>query len=138
MLETSVDITKILKSAKLGDQDARASLVQAAYEELRRLAGVQMRKERQDHTLTATALVNEVSLRMLNEADVPIDNRNQFFGYAARAMRNLLIDHARTKGRQKRGGNQKKVEFQEAVVACQEQRDDLLALNDALESLSEL
>ena len=133
-----MDITKILKSAKLGDQDARASLVQAAYEELRRLAGVQMRKERQDHTLTATALVNEVSLRMLNEADVPIDNRNQFFGYAARAMRNLLIDHARTKGRQKRGGNQKKVEFQEAVVACQEQRDDLLALNDALESLSEL
>lgn len=133
-----MDLTQILKTAAEGDPDARANLIQAAYEDLRQLAAGKMAGERQDHTLTSTALVNEASMRLLTDANVPTENRGQFFAYASKAMRNFLIDHARTKGRQKRGGDRQKFSFEEAMVAAEDQRDELLALNDALESLAEL
>ena len=133
-----MDITQFLQAAHDGDTDARVNLIQAAYDELRKIASVKMANERQDHTLTATALVNEVSLKLLHDAELPCQSRAQFLGCAAHAMRNVLIDHARTKGRQKRGGDRSHVEFQEAVIACQEQSDDLLALNEALEELANL
>jgi len=133
-----LDLTQVLALAKEGDQNARANVIQAAYEDLRRLASAKMSDERQNHTLTSTALVHEVSIKMLNESRVPIANRGQFFAYASKAMRNLLIDHARTKGRQKRGGDRQRFEFDEALVACAEQKDDFLALNDALEALAQL
>lgn len=120
-----VDFTQILHSAKSGDPEARASLIQAAYHDLRRLAAGKMNSERQDHTLTSTALVHEVSLRLLEDNQVPTESRKQFFAYASTAMRNLLIDHARTRGRQKRGGDRQKFSFDEAMIACDEQRDDL-------------
>lgn len=125
----------MLSSAAAGDPDARAEVIQAAYDELRSIAGASMARERQDHTLSATALVNEVSLRLLGDSNVPVTSRARFFAYASKAMRNLLIDHARTRGRQKRGGG-RKVCFDDAMVACAEQRDEFLALDEALSGLA--
>jgi RNA polymerase sigma-70 factor (ECF subfamily) len=137
-MRTKVDITQILQSADSGDSQARADLVQAVYHDLRALAGRKMSNERQDHTLSATALVNEVSMKILSEGDVPTASRGQFFAYASKAMRNFLIDHARTRGRQKRGGDRKRVLVEEAMIACDQQSEDLLALNEALELLGEI
>ena len=133
-----MDITQILQSADSGDSQARAELVQAVYHDLRSLAGRQMSNERQNHTLSATALVHEVSMKILGESDIPTEGRGQFFAYAAKAMRNYLIDHARTRGRQKRGGDRKRVIVEEALIASEQRSEDLLALNEALEQLAEL
>lgn len=133
-----MDLTQILLQAESGSQSARAELIQAAYGELCRIASAKMANERQNHTLTSTALVNEVSMKLLTESQLPVANRGQFFAYAARAMRHYLIDHARTKGRQKRGGNRNRLGFDEAIVASQEQRDDFLALNEALDELAQI
>lgn len=136
--DSSVDFTQILHQAESGDTTARANLIQAAYDDLRKLAAAKMVNEKQDHTLSSTALVHEVSMKMLTESQLPVANRGQFFAYASKAMRNYLIDHARTKGRQKRGGDRHKFSFDEAMVACDQQRDDFLELNDALELLAEV
>ena len=135
---SALDLTQILRSASTGDPDARARVIQAAYDDLRELAAGKMSGERQNHTLTSTALVHEVSMKMLNDSRVPTESRGQFFAYASKAMRNLLIDHARNRGRQKRGGDRQKFSLEEAMIACDEQRDEFLALNDALESLADL
>ena len=132
-----MDLTEVLQRATDGDTEARSTLIQAAYDDLRRLASGQMANQRCDHTLTSTALVNEVSLKLLNDNSIPTESRGQFFAYASRAMRNLLIDHARARGRQKRGGDRNKFAFEEAMVAAEEQCEDLLALNQALEQLAE-
>lgn len=132
-----MNLTEVLQRAGSGDADARAELIQAAYEDLKRMAASQMSAQRPDHTLTSTALVSELTLKLLGEQDIPSESRGQFFAYAAKAMRNLLIDHARTRGRQKRGGDRAKFSFDEAFVAAQEQSDDLLALNEALDDLSQ-
>ena len=133
-----MDFTQILHSAESGDASARAKLIQAAYDDLRQMAAGKMADQRQNHTLTSTALVHEVSMKMLAESQLPATSRQQFFAYASTAMRNLLIDHARTKGRQKRGGDRKQMSFEDAITASAEQRDDLLALDDALQALAEL
>jgi len=116
----------------------RRQLVQTVYDDLRKLASRQMASQNPGHTLTATALVNEVSLRLLSDNGIPPQDRSQFLAYASRAMRNMLIDHARSKGRQKRGGDHKLFSFHEAVVAANEQSEELLQLHDALERLAVL
>ena len=133
-----MDLTAILQSASSGDANARAELIEIAYQDLKRLASRKMNDQRLDHTLTATALVNEVSLKMLNESSISANNGKQFFAFASTAMRNLLIDHARSKGRKKRGGDRGKFTFDEAVIACETQSDELLALNDALNALEKV
>ena len=133
-----MDISQILQQAEAGDADSKAALLEAVYQDLKILAANRMSGERPDHTLTATALVNEVSLKILNDAAAPLENRGRFFGYVSRAMRNLLIDHARTRTRQKRGGNSKSVTFEEALIASQEQPDELLELNEALDRLAKM
>lgn len=138
MSEPSQEITLILQSIESGDPQARAELILAAYDDLRRLASGKMASERQNHTLTATALVNEVSAKLLGDRVVPTENRGQFFAYAAKSMRNLLIDHARAKGRQTRGGDRKRVPLEEANCVDQKQRDELLALNEALNRFAEI
>lgn len=137
-LEEAVDLTQMLELAREGDSAARADVIQAAYEDLRKLAAAKMQDERQNHTLTATALVHEVSLKLLNDSCLPPEGRMQFMAYAARAMRNLLIDHARTHGRQKRAGNRSSLTLDEALVASQEQKDDLIALHEALNELARI
>lgn len=132
------DLTQLIAAASAGDSDARAKAIEIAYDDLRRIAARRLSGARQDHTLTATALVHEASLRLLSDRQLPVEGRQQFFAYAAKAMRNLLINHARDRGTQKRGGGRSRFALEEAVVACQEQREEFLALNDALDRLAEL
>jgi len=133
-----MDVTLLLKKAGSGDSTARGELIQATYEELRKLASARMKAERPDHTLTATALVHEVSLQLLNQSQIAVENHGQFLALAATAMRNLLIDHARSRGREKRGGGRKKLELDNALVACDQQSPELLNLHEALNRFAEI
>ena len=133
-----MDLTPLFDKAPQGDADARAEFIQAAYDDLRKLAAAKMADERANHTLSSTALVHEVSVRMMTDAKLPVADPSQFLAYASKAMRNYLIDHARNRGRQKRGGERKRLTFDDVMIACEEQRDDILALNEALERLAEV
>lgn len=133
-----MDLSELLQRASRGDAVAHAEIVEAAYDDLRELARLQMRSERPDHTLTATALVHEVSSRMLSQSQLPIQNRAEFYTYVAAAMRNLLISHARAKQTAKRGGQEQRVTLAEAVTAAREHPVELLELNDALTRLVEI
>lgn len=103
--------------------------------ELRRMARQHMRREDRRHTLQATALVNEVYLRLVDQKRVRWRNRLHFFGIAGRLMRRILVDHARRRRAQKRGGAAGRAAIDESVVIAREPPVDLLALNEALESL---
>lgn len=134
-------LTILLNQAATGDADAEAQLMEAAYDELRRLAGGMMRRERGDHTLQATALVNEAALRMLGQnALAGVSDRAYFFGAMATAMRRVLVDHARARNARRRGGGDyQRQGLDYAVEAIEsEAQVDLVALNDALEQLTEL
>jgi RNA polymerase sigma-70 factor, ECF subfamily len=106
------------------------------YEELRRLAGHYMKGERIAHTLQATALVNEVYLRLIEVKKVQWQNRAHFFAMAARLMRRVLVDAARARGYQKRGGGASMVSLEEALVVPTEPGSDLVALDEALTALA--
>ncbi|WP_425397923.1 sigma-70 family RNA polymerase sigma factor [Aeoliella sp.] len=139
MPEDTTQLTQLLGRAADGDQQAHCQLMEVAYDELRRLAGGMMRRERPDHTLQPTALVNEASLRMLGQGgSLAKRDRAYFFGAMATAMRRVLVDHARSRGAQRRGGSeQQKVPLDEAVDAIQQDgRLDLLSLDEALDQLA--
>jgi RNA polymerase sigma factor (TIGR02999 family) len=105
------EVTKLLESARLGEPHASDNLFAVLYGELRRIASQQMRNEAASHTLQPTALVHEVYVRMLGGENATWENRGHFFGAAAEAMRRILIEAARAKGRKKRGGGAKRVEL---------------------------
>ena len=129
-------ISELLQQAKAGEGAARDEVLRRTYEELRKIAQGLFRGERRDHTLQATALVNELQVRLLGSDGVQVDNRRQFFAYAVKAMRNLLVDHARSKGRKKRGGDVEKVRLNEVLGGNAADDLDLLALDEALEKLA--
>jgi len=108
------------------------------YKELRRLAAHYLRQERADHTLQPTALVHETYLRLLDQKTICWQNRAQFFAMAAQMMRRILIDYAKSHHREKRGGHQRKIPLDEAIGLSEDRAADLLALNEALESLAQL
>ena len=138
---SSENLTILLSEASSGDADAAGRLMEAAYAELRRLAGGMMRRERGDHTLQATALVNEAALRMLGQnALVASGDRAYFFGAMATAMRRVLVDHARARNARRRGGGEyERQGLDYAVEAIEsEAQVDLVALNEALDKLAEL
>ena len=141
-METPLDpepphhVTHILKHWREDSEDASARLMPLVYEELRRLAREYIRRERADHTLQATALVHEAYLRMVNEKSVTWKDRAHFYGIAARLMRRILVDHARAHGAAKRGGLEKKLALDEARDLPAPGATDLVALDDALESLA--
>ncbi len=128
-----MDLTRILESARSGDPSARAEIVRAAYEDLRKIAKVKMANERDGHTLSATALANELAIKLMGDSQIPVAGRPQFMAYVSKAMRHFLIDYARTRGRQKRGGDRERLTFDDALVASREQSEDLLRLHEALE-----
>ena len=132
-----MDISEILQSVSADEPGARAQLIESAYQELRRIAGGQMARERDNHTLSATALANEVSMRLLNDSNLTIENRGQFFAYVAKAMRNHLVDHARAKGRISRGGDRKRFSIEESLAEDKRQSEDILEVNEALKQLAE-
>lgn len=113
-------------------------LLPLVYGELRRLAQRYMRKERPDHTLTNTALVHEAYLRLVDQTRVQWQDRNHFLGIAAIAMRRILVEHARRRNVQRRGGGQQRVSLSDLSVAQDDSADTLLALNDAMLRLAEL
>ena len=132
------NLSELVQSACDGDATARNELIRVAYEDLRRLARIQMAGQRLDHTLTATALVHEVSAKLLEQSQVTLKDDRKFLALAAAAMRNLLIDHARGKNRKKRGGGQRAMLLEEAMVAAEEQPTELLDLHDALATLAKV
>jgi RNA polymerase sigma factor (TIGR02999 family) len=134
----SHDVTRLLARWKDGDEDALQQLVPIVHEELRRLARRQMAGERPGHTLQPTALVNEAYLRLVNLKQMQWQDRAHFFAMGARLMRRILVDFARSRGYQKRGGAAKQVSFTEALEVAEAQATDVVALNDALEALADV
>ena len=135
---SSHDVTRLLARWTDGDEAALQQLIPIVHEELRRLAQRQMAGERPGHTLQPTALVNEAYLRLVNLKEMQWQNRAHFFAMAARLMRRILVDFARSRGYQKRGGGAKQVSFTEALKVAEVQATDVVALNDALEALADV
>ncbi len=128
------DVTILLDGVNRGDAQALDRLIQTLYGELRRLSAGIMRREARGHTLQPTALVNEAFIRLI-QGDTKWENRAHFFGAAARAMRRILVDHARAKGALKRGGESNRVTFDDLAVASEDRQADVLALDEALSAL---
>ena len=131
------DVTGLLLKWGQGDSAALEQLIPHVERELHRIARRCMAGERGGHTLQATALVNEVYMRLVDGKAVAWQDRAHFLAVAARAMRRILVDHARGKQAHKRGGDVVKVTFDEALVVSNDSADDFIALDDALESLAE-
>ncbi len=131
----SGEITALLKRVQDGDEEARALLVSAAYDELRKIASRRLRKENPGHTLQTTDLVHEAYLKLVNQRQANWQNRAQFFGVAAEIMRRILVDHARARLSQKRGGGQRPLPLDEALVFSEERSEELLDLDEALQRL---
>lgn len=127
-------ITRLLKRWSDGESEARDALLPLVYERLRALAARHFRSERPGHTLQPTALVNEAFLRLSNHP-VDLESQGQFYALAARTMRNLLVDHARSRGRHKRGGDRLQVTLTSADPATPAPSTDLLDLDEALTEL---
>ena len=132
------EVTQLLADWSQGDQAALQKLTPLVYGELRRLAHRYMEGQHSGHTLQTTALVNEAYLRLLDQSKPSFANRSHFLAVAAKAMRQILVDHARTAQRQRRGGGASKVELDEAALISPEQSGAILDLNDALERLASL
>jgi RNA polymerase sigma factor (TIGR02999 family) len=131
------DMTKILKAIEKGDAQAADELLPLVYEELRRLAASKMANEAPGHTLQPTALVHEAWLRLVGNKEPKFENRAHFFSSAAEAMRRILIDRARQKRCLRHGGGHQRVDLEEVDQAFPSNDDQLLAVNEALDKLSE-
>ncbi|MBK9216038.1 MAG: sigma-70 family RNA polymerase sigma factor [Chloracidobacterium sp.] len=132
----SEDVTQLLFDWSNGDKDAIDKLLPIVYGELRQVAANLIKNERADHTLQPTALVHEAYLKLISQSDVHWDSRVQFFAFSARIMRNILVDHARSKLREKRGGQQQKIALDELVFASKEKSNELIELDEALLELA--
>jgi len=134
----SPEVTQLLLAWSEGDQTAFDKLVPLVYAELHRLAKRYMRDERPEHTLQATALIHEAYVRLIDAKRVRWEGRGHFFGVAARLMRQILVDFARERGYQKRGGPVRPVSLDEALVVSGKQDEGLVALDEALSALAEI
>ena len=131
------EITQLLVDWSNGRQEALADLLPVVYGELRRAARRSLRRERPNHTLSATALVNEVYLQLVDLTAVQWQNRAHFFGIAAKVMRQILVQHARRHQTAKRGGGQYLLALDEAALVQTERPVDLVALDEALSNLAD-
>jgi RNA polymerase sigma factor (TIGR02999 family) len=130
------EVTELLVRWGSGDRQALDALTPMVYNELRRLAGSYLRRERPGHTLEGTGLVHEAYLKLIGQREVAWRNRNQFFGLAAELIRRILVDHARGKIAAKRGGENVKISLDEALTPADEKDVNLVALDDALVALA--
>ena len=139
-MKNAPDITQILQEWSDGKREALDELMPLVYEELRRQASNYLRRERPDHTLQTTALINEAYLKLVDQKNVKWQNRAHFFAIAAQAMRRILVDYARAKRREKRGGGAEKTSLEEVtMIAAPENKSvDLIALDRALTRLAKL
>jgi len=129
--------TQLLTNWRTGHDDALDQLTPLVYDELRRLAHRYMRSERGSHTLQATAVVHEAFLRLI-QSEVPLQDRTHFFAVASRLMRRVLVDHARSRSRDKRYGLVKQVTLQDELPAAPDPAFDIVDLDNALEQLAQL
>jgi RNA polymerase sigma factor (TIGR02999 family) len=137
-MASPAEVTGLLKAWSGGDRAALDRLTPLVYEELRRMARRYMRNERAGNTLQATALVNEVYLRLVDVKSVAWQHRAQFFAISAQMMRRILVDAARARGSRKRGGGAEKVNVDEVAVLSPEPEESILALDAALEAFAKL
>jgi RNA polymerase sigma-70 factor, ECF subfamily len=139
MEQDSPQITQLLKDWSNGRPEVLDELMPLVYDELRRQASRFLRKERSNHTLQTTALINEAYLKLINQREVAWQNRAHFFAIASTAMRRILVDYARERHREKRGGAAENLPLEEALqLSADEKSIDLIALDDALNRLAEL
>lgn len=136
---TEKPITQLLQKLRNGGRETLDELLPIVYDELRRLAKNYLNRERSNHTLQPTALVHEAYLRLLGQKEIEWQNRAHFFGVSARLMREILIEYARGRNRQKRGGEFKtQIALDEAVSFAQQNQLDVVAVDDALSKLEKL
>src|SRR6516164_8660433 len=129
------DVTAVLRAAQRGDPQAAARLLPLVYGELRKLAQARMARLPPGQTLQPTALVHEAYLRLIGKTDLHLESRRHFFFAAARAMRDILVEHARGKARSRRGGGRRRVELDEDSAAYGPPPEDVLAVHEALAQL---
>jgi RNA polymerase sigma-70 factor, ECF subfamily len=137
-LKPQQELTAILGRARAGDARARGELIGLVYDEMRRVAARLMRRERTGHTLSTTAVVHEAVIRLLEKAvfDTAAD-RNYLFASAVRAMRQVLVDHARRRSAERRGGRRQRIPLDMIVDELEEQKLDVVAVHEALDRLAE-
>jgi RNA polymerase sigma factor (TIGR02999 family) len=136
MLSTTQEVSQLLRAWSGGDQAACDQLMPLVYDELRQMAKRYMNRENPGHTLQTTALIHEAYLKLVEQKDAHWQNRAHFFGVAAKAMRHILVDYARTKHAAKRGGEKLLVSLDEAATVAAERAAEVVALDDALTSLA--
>ena len=132
------DITALLRRVSTGDRSAEADLIPRVYEELRRLASRYLRGERRAHSLQTTALVHEAYLKLVDRQGTDWKDRNHFFAVASTIMRRILVDHARRRGANKRGGDWTPIDLDAAMIGTEKQDQLVLALEEALDRLDQL
>jgi RNA polymerase sigma factor (TIGR02999 family) len=136
IVDPPVNLTALLLRWGQGDQQALERLVPLVHRQLKQIARRCMAGERAGHSLQATALVNEAYVRLIDGKAVQWQDRAHFLAVAARVMRRILVDHARARGNQKRGGGAARVTLDEALVVASDSRQDFVALDDALQALA--
>jgi len=136
MDESPEHVTQILAAVGAGDKHAAEELLPLVYAELRRLAAARMAREAPGQTLQATALVHEAWLRLVGSNETHWNSRGHFFGAAAEAMRRILVERARKKGRARHGGQLQRVDFEQVTLATQDGDEVIIAVHDALEKLA--
>jgi RNA polymerase sigma factor (TIGR02999 family) len=132
------DVTELLMAWRNGDEGALSRLTPLVYDELHRLAAAYMRREKAGHTLQTSALVNEAYIKLVDSSRVQWQNRAHFFAVAAQLMRRILVDFARSRQYQKRGGEWQQVTLDDRLGVTARIDSDLVALDDALEELAKL
>ncbi len=135
--EPGGEVTSLLEKVRQGNQDAANQLVPLVYDELRRMAGAYMNRERANHSMQATELVHEAYMRLIGPTPAQPQNRAHFFAIAAHSMRQVLLDHARRRGAGKRGGpNAIRVDVEDRFLICDESLEEVLAIDEALKKLA--
>ena len=135
---SSQEVTSLLIAWSDGDKAALEKLMPLVYDELHRLAARYMRRESPGHTLQTSALVNEAYLKLVDQKKVRWQNRAHFFGVAAQMMRRILVDHARTRARVKRGAGVQKLSLNEAAIVTPEKAEEFILIDQALTNLSKI
>jgi RNA polymerase sigma factor (TIGR02999 family) len=136
MTPSQHEVSQLLQAWGQGDSNAFDALVAIVYDELRRMARRHMARQSPGHTLQTTALIHEAYMRLVDLKDVAWQDRSHFFAVAARAMRHVLVDYARSRRAAKRGGKLRLVSLDEAATICEERAAEVVALDDALENLA--
>ncbi|HTQ57391.1 MAG TPA: sigma-70 family RNA polymerase sigma factor [Bryobacteraceae bacterium] len=131
-------VTQLLLQASGGNRAAVDALTPLVYQELKRIAGGQLRNERPGHTLQATALVHEAYLKLVDQREVAWQNRAHFFGIASQIMRRIVLDYAKQRLRDKRGGRMHKTTLDEALVVSEDRASSLVMIDEALTRLEQL